>query len=259
MWIADNLSRGAHVDEIVARLRTEGVSETLAGSAVRSIRAKPRVLRGIGRDWGDLSAWSPSALAASHGAEIVEVTVDRHRDPTYSDTYRRKTRLMPLAELCAATRSLHTADLYLVSQSHALDRTSLRAHLDATLRVPPTIARSGPGTSSLWMGPAGSETVFHHDVMDLIALQLHGRKRWRTIAPTDRAWLHAMAGALDVPYTSRDPRVEDLRDVIVEEHVLDEGDAIVVPASTWHQVVAETASVTLSLTELVEPTAWFGA
>ncbi len=148
--------------------------------------------------------------------------------------------------------TMRTADLYVVAQSHAIERTGLGGLIERTVRVPADIAQSGPFTSSLWIGPAGSETVFHHDVMDLIAIQLHGRKRWRTIAPTDRAWLDALAGTLDVPYTMRDPALEGLTDVVVEEHVIEEGDAIVVPASTWHHVVAETASVTLSLTELVD-------
>jgi quercetin dioxygenase-like cupin family protein len=47
-------------------------------------------------------------------------------------------------------------------------------------------------------------------------------------------------------------------DVSIEEHVIEEGDAIVVPASPWHHVVADTASVTLSLTELVDLDALIG-
>lgn len=252
MWIADNVARGADDDTIVARLIDEGVEAPLARGVVRSVRARPRVVRGVGRAWGDLSAWTPDALRASHGADPIEVTIDRNRDPNYRETFVRKTRIMPLAELCDAMKTQHTADLYVVAQSHALERTGLGDLLARTVRVPAEIARSGPFTSSLWMGPAGSVTVFHHDVMDLIAVQLHGRKRWRTIAPTDRAWLDAMEGSLHVPYTMRDPATEGLTDVVIEEHVLEEGDAIVVPASTWHHVVAETASVTLSLTELVD-------
>lgn len=252
MWIADNVTRGADDAAILARLIEEGVEASLAERALRSVRARPRVLRGVGRAWGDLSAWTPDALRASHGTDLIEVTIDRNRDPNYRETFVRKTRIMPMAELCDAMKTQRTADLYVVAQSHALERTGLGSLMERTVRVPAEVARRGAFTSSLWIGPAGSETVFHHDVMDLVAVQLHGRKRWRTIAPTDRAWLDALAGSLHVPYTMRDPRAEGLTDVVVEEHVIEEGDAIVVPASTWHHVVADTASVTLSLTELVD-------
>lgn len=252
MWMADNVARGADDADILARVAEEGVAAGLARAALASVHARPRVVRGLGRRWGELSAWTPEALAASHGDAVVEVTIDRDRDPSYRETFVRKTRLMPLAELAGAMRTVRTPDLYLVAQSHALDRSGLRAHLERTVRVPPEIARSGPYSSFVWIGPAGSVTTFHHDVMDLIAIQLHGRKRWRTIAPTDRAWLTALEGSLHLSYTARDPAVDGLGDVVVEEHVLEEGDAIVVPASTWHHVVAETASVTLSLTSLVD-------
>ena len=42
----------------------------------------------------------------------------------------------------------------------------------------------------------------------------------------------------------------------MREIVVEQGDAIFVPASTWHHVVAETASVTISLTALGPDRTW---
>ncbi len=250
MWMADNVANGAMHEHVIARLGEEGIPPELASRALASILARPHVFRGLARAWAQLEAWTPGALAAALGDAQLEVTIDRDRDPSYPDTFRRRTRIMPLGELCARMLAGPSGDIYVVAQSHALDRTALRGYLDHTLRVPSQIAASGPWTSSLWMGPAGSITPFHHDAMDILAVQLHGRKRWRTIAPTDRAWLEALGDALSSPYTMRDPQLEEVAGVVVEEHVVDEGDAILVPASTWHHVVAESASVTVSLTQL---------
>lgn len=250
MWMADNLARGAAHEDLLEQLQAEGVGPGLARRALESILAAPRVFRGVALAWGDLSAWAPGALAERHGDSEVQVTVERDRQPDYEHNFARQTRVMPLRELCSRMGNGAADAIYAVARSSLLDLTPLRGYLERHLRVPTEVAASGPWTSSLWMGPAGSTTVFHHDAVDLLAVQLHGQKRWRTIAPTDRAWLDVTRERWATPYTTRDPAEDGPDRAEVREFDVREGDAILVPASTWHHVVAQTASVTLSLTEL---------
>lgn len=254
MWIAENLSRGVPRETIVARLAREGVSAELASSALASIEAEPRLARGLARRWVDLEAWCPRRLAERFGELEVEVTVDREDDPDYARTFRRRSRMITIGALCTRMAGPPSNDVYLVAQNLALQRTALGGLVAETLRAPRGALRAP--RASLWMGPAGTRSPFHHDPMDLLALQLHGRKRWRLIAPTDRAWLAALAPGAAAPHTLLDPAVDPIEGVLVREIVVEEGDAIFVPASRWHHVVAETPSVTLSLTALGEDRSW---
>ncbi len=144
MWMADNVANGAMHEHVIARLGEEGIPPELASRALASILARPHVFRGLARAWAQLEAWTPGALAAALGDAQLEVTIDRDRDPSYPDTFRRRTRIMPLGELCARMLAGPSGDIYVVAQSHALDRTALRGYLDHTLRVPSQIAASGP-------------------------------------------------------------------------------------------------------------------
>ncbi|MDQ3033027.1 MAG: cupin-like domain-containing protein [Myxococcota bacterium] len=255
MWIADNLARGVDRERVLERLLREGVDAPLARATIASIEASPQRVRGLARAWIDLDGWSPDALDARFGEVRVAATVDRDDDPDYPHSFRRRTREMPLGALVERMRRGPSNDVYLVAQNHALQHTALGELLESTLRAPgPALASR---RASLWMGPAGTITPFHHDPMDLVALQVHGRKRWRLIAPTDRAWL-ARVGQVG-PYTLLDPERDAIAGVTVRELVIEEGDAIFVPASTWHHVVAETPSITISLTALGRDRSWLDA
>lgn len=254
MWIAENLARGAGRDRIIARLAREGVDAELAARAIASIESSPRVVRGLARAWIDTGAWSPDALASRFGALEVAVTVDREDDPDYARTFRRRARATTLGALCERMAAGSSNDVYLVAQNYVLQRTALGQLLADTLRAPPG-ALSSP-RASLWMGPAGTISVFHHDPMDLLALQVHGRKRWRLIAPTDRAWIAALGAGASGQHTLLDPERDAIDGVEVRELVVEEGDAIFVPATTWHHVVAESASVTITLTDLGAKRDW---
>jgi hypothetical protein len=257
MWIAENLARGVDRARVLERLEREGVAAQLARTTIASIESSPRCVRGLARAWVDLDAWSPDFLAARFGDLSVGVTVDRDDDPDYPRTFRRRTRDMTIAALVERMRGGPSNDVYLVAQNHTLQRTALGAHLEATLRAPASALAST--RASLWMGPAATVSPFHHDAMDLLAMQVHGRKRWRLIAPTDRAWLARLGPGVASPHTLLDPARDAIDGVTVCEVVVDEGDALFVPASTWHHVVAETASVTISLTALGTDRAWLAA
>lgn len=254
MWIAENLARGAERARVIERLAREGIDAELAHRAIASIESRSRVVRGLARAWVDASAWSPAALASRFRALEVEVTVDRDDDSDYARTFRRQARAMTIGALAERMAAGASNDVYLVAQNYALQRTALGGLLEETLRAPPGALRST--RASLWMGPAGTISVFHHDPMDLLALQVHGRKRWRLIAPTDHAWISALGDGKAAQHTLLDPARDAIDGVEVSELIVEEGDAIFVPATTWHHVVAESPSVTITLTDLAASRDW---
>lgn len=204
----------------------------------------PCLLPGLAASWADLAQLTPRAIADRWGEVAVEVTTDRENDPDYERTFRRRARTIAVRELVACMERGPSNDVYLVAQNLALERTPLRELL-ALVDAPEGWLAPGEH-ASLWMGPAGTITPFHHDATSILVLQLHGRKRWRLIAPTERAWLARMTA----PHTLLDPERDGIDGVLVREVLVGEGDALFVPVGWWHHVEALAPSVTISLTKL---------
>jgi len=207
----------------------------------------PVLLEALVPDAFDLPQWSPRGLAARFGETEVEVTVDREDDADYARTFRRRSRAMSLGALVdhiEASADTPRNDLYLVAENRFFERPPLDALL-GEIHFPPgwlDEARLRTGGASLWLGGAGTRTPLHHDHANLLVCQLHGRKRWRLIAPTERALL----AQVERPFTTLDAGA--LGDVLVKEIIVEAGEALFVPSGWWHQVESLTPSTTISIT-----------
>jgi len=207
----------------------------------------PVVLDALVSDAFDLSQWSPRGLAARFGATEVEVTVDREDDADYARTFRRRSRAMSLAALVdhiEASADAPRNDVYLVAENRFFERPPLddllgEIHLPLGWLDAERLRADG---ASLWLGGAGTRTPLHHDHVNLLVCQLHGRKRWRLIAPTERALL----AKVERPFTRLDP--SEFADVVVKEVIVEAGEALFVPAGWWHQVESLAPSTTISIT-----------
>jgi ribosomal protein L16 Arg81 hydroxylase len=204
------------------------------------------LLEALVPDAFDRSHWSPRGLAARFGRVEVEVTVDREDEADYARTFHRRSRTMSLAALVEhieASADAPRNDLYLVAENRFFERPPLAALL-AEIHFPPgwlDDERLRADGASLWLGGAGTRTPLHHDHVNLLACQLHGRKRWRLIAPTERALL----AQVERPFTTLDAGA--LGDVVVKEVIVETGEALFVPAGWWHQVESLAPSTTLSI------------
>jgi hypothetical protein len=212
----------------------------------------PVVLTGLVERAFRLPSWSPAGLRDRFGDVDVQVTTDRENDERYATTFRRRAKTMSvraLAEHVAASADAPNNDVYLVPENKVFATTRLRELLREVAF--PTgwldVERLHGGEAALWFGPAGTKTPLHHDLMNVLACQLHGRKRWRLVAPTETSLLEQV----DRGQTLID--VGELTDALVKEVVLEQGEALFVPAGWWHQVESLAPSTTLSLTSFPRP------
>jgi ribosomal protein L16 Arg81 hydroxylase len=120
-----------------------------------------------------------------------------------------------------------------------------------------SLGEPGSVTGQLWASPTGHGTGIHFDSKQVLAIQLHGRKRWRvspvpyaTYPPVNMTATEFGETAAEQVrnYTARFPwtQVRDHEEGLVE-YTLEPGDVLFVPAGCWHAPVAEAASVHLSL------------
>ena len=101
------------------------------------------------------------------------------------------------------------------------------------------------GCGALWLGPAGTLTPLHHDTCNILFVQLYGEKRFWLLPPAE-AQLWAESESM---YSTHDPREGEPRGISL---TLQPGEALFIPVGWWHQVEAESASISLAMTHFYE-------
>jgi hypothetical protein len=220
----------------------------------------PLVLRGFAGRWGAMSTWTPEYLRAQVGDEQVEVMTGREGDERYEVNAEAHKTVMRMGDYVdAVLRSPSSNDLYLVANNHFLERPAAaglwedfevdRRYLD------PAAAR---GSVFLWFGPGGTVTPLHHDLLNILFVQVVGRKRITLISPLQGHRVYNDLGVYsevdpDHPDEGRHPRFREVR---AAEVLLDPGDALFIPVGWWHRVQALDVSFSLSFTNFVFPNAY---
>lgn len=219
---------------------------------------RPVVLKGLMADWPALGNWSPRSFAERFGDERVEVMVGREADPDHDlrpEHHREELRLREAVERMGARGP--TNDIYLVARNALLQRPAFRPLLEE-LRAPAGIIAPDLSTDAclhVWLGPAGTFSGLHHDHLNVLFCQVHGRKRFWLIPPFDmpcvynRRWLLS-----DVDVRAPDlERYPAFAQVSVREVVLGPGDALFLPVGWWHAVLALDASISVSFVSFTLP------
>lgn len=207
--------------------------------------ARPFWIPGWASDWPSAS-WTWPALRERFGEGDVEVAAGRdgHARPDlrYMET---ATRMRFDAFLDRVVADGESNDVYLIAHNRGFQEPLLLPLID-DLRFPDV---SGIQRNfSLWLGPRGTRTPLHHDRVDILFVQILGRKRFHLVDGMNRRLLsdcqtfwvdHDLAHPPD--------------DVPVTTLELGPGDAIFLPCGTWHQVTSLEPSLSISTTSLGTP------
>ncbi|SDN22007.1 Cupin-like domain-containing protein [Streptomyces sp. cf386] len=229
----------------------------ITGTPMAHLRGKtPAVFRQMASDWPAVSTWTfrhIASLAPSLPVQLVKG--NREKDHT---AFTEST----LGEyLDSLTGDCLTGDSLTRESPDGDDRTYLKEFdllkrfpgLRDDLRHERMFPRGSVTSCSTWIGPARSRTGLHHDLLDNLAVQITGRKRFYLARPgtVERA------GALSAKYdawarlsrvgiaelaAAADPATSD--DFFAVD--LEPGDVLYVPARWWHEVVNLSAGILLS-------------
>ena len=104
--------------------------------------------------------------------------------------------------------------------------------------------------NDVWIGPKGSHTGLHRDLLDNVAVLLRGRKRFRLAPPGTIEALQATSTKYDRVSVMATASLDALRarDPALKVHEVDlqPGDALYTPAGWWHEVSNLEPSIFLS-------------
>jgi lysine-specific demethylase 8 len=208
---------------------------------------RPLVLRGAASGWPAVQRWTFDHLARLDPRRPVRlVSGNRERGATrfVEGTLGEYLTTLDSPPAGEPPRYLKEFDL-LTAFPH------LRAELRTRELFPPRTIRS----SSVWIGPATARTGLHHDLLDNVAVQVIGTKRFylappgsverhQALAPKYDSWARlarvTAAEVADLQAGVDDPQS---RPLVVD---LSPGDALYVPRRWWHEVENLTPSLLLS-------------
>lgn len=216
---------------------------------------RPVVLTDVTASWPAMQSWTPDYLRRTVGSEVVEVMTGREQDEQYEinlDAHR--TSMLFSDYVGQVTRSESTNDFYLVANNHFLDNpgtAALRRDFDCDERYldPATAA----GRVFFWFGPAGTVTPLHHDVSNILLVQVRGTKRVTLVPALESHLVYndvAVYSQVDAeaPDTRQHPRFTGATRLTVD---LRETEALFIPVGWWHHVRSLDMCISLSFTNFV--------
>jgi ribosomal protein L16 Arg81 hydroxylase len=218
---------------------------------------RPTILTDVADNWPAVQVWTPGYLKDAAGAEMVEVMAERENDEEYevnSDAHRQAMRFGDYVNL--VTHSGPTNDFYLVANNHFLDKTgtaALWADFSCDERFLDPAAASG--RVFFWFGPAGTITPLHHDVSNILLVQVRGTKRITLVPALESHLVYNDVGVFsqvnaEFPNAQRHPRFSTATRLTVD---LRESEALFIPVGWWHHVRSLEMCISLSFTNFAFP------
>ena len=216
---------------------------------------RPVLIRGEMKDWPALSRWTPDYLKRVVGSAEIEFQGGRNTSESYELHKENHKRRMPFdayMDLIADEESGN--DAYLTAYNSATNKAAL-APLQTDLGVLDRFLTAAPGM--MWVGPGGTFTPLHFDLTNNLLAQVVGTKYLTLVPPSETGKLahhrHVFSDVHDITdpeRLERYPQAADARQFDVE---LNAGDLLYIPVGWWHQVAAESFSVTLTYTNFLWP------
>jgi ribosomal protein L16 Arg81 hydroxylase len=216
---------------------------------------RPVVLLDFADSW-HAQSWTAESLQDVLRDEPIEVMIGRDSDDRYELNADAHRSIMPFSEYVQRVqRAARSNDVYVVAGNNLLD-TASAAPLwqDFDAGQPPLCEADAAGHAFLWFGPAGTVTPLHHDVMNVLFVQLSGRKRFTLIAPAFTPRVYNEIGVYaDVAPEHPDYAAHPLfRGVPTTDLILEPGDTLFLPVAWWHRVESMDTSISLSFTNFTQ-------
>lgn len=204
----------------------------------------------------DAARWSPEALCVLAPDQVVDAIRSGPTDAQQGDRPLERVQLpfpdfvvqldttTEFQKLSFAARHTFFKPLEGVSLFDGL--SPLATVLDASQ------SREG---STLYLEPNGGRTLLRYETMNLVLMQLHGRRRIRLIPAVESALVPPgpqHASGID-PWNPNYEWAPGYRDVTVIEHELQPGEALFLPVGWWHAEELHGTNVMLAFTNFFLP------
>jgi len=212
--------------------------------------------------WAPMKKWNIDYFRSVHGNSMVSIQDGREADPYFERNqklHRAETRFSDFLDRLERTEKSN--DFYMTAGNMSFHPEGLPdifadcADLDIGDGY-----LNGP-SGSLWIGPPGTITPLHFDMVNNLFCQISGRKRVRLVPSWSMPWVYNDYHVYsDVDVTAPDFEKHPLfKNATIFDFVVEPGEVLFIPVGWWHHL--ESLDITISLTRKnlkVKPTKPFG-
>jgi hypothetical protein len=203
------------------------------------------ILRNGAGNWNAVNTWTPESMSERFPDASVEYMrgAERYSNPQP----RRRTTLRKFTEWLRAKP--YSNEYYITATNVACrDLKALRADIGKLPFKALELDLSDNDMMRMWLGPGGTITPMHFDLMPNIFVQIYGVKTMLLAPPFILDWVGTGKGVFApfdpiAPDLFANPRASSIRYWHVE---LKPGDVLYIPMGWWHWVYAKTTSISVN-------------
>ncbi|MFK7863281.1 MAG: cupin-like domain-containing protein [Pseudohongiellaceae bacterium] len=218
---------------------------------------RPVIIQGAMKDWPAYLKWDLDYFEAMHGDAVVSIQDGREADPYYERNqkfYRSDCRLSDFIARLRATQSSN--DFYMTAGNMGQHREHLpKIFADSDgVNIGDGYLKGAP-EGSLWVGPQGTVTPLHFDMVNNLFCQIRGRKRVRLVPSWSLPWVYNdyhVYSDVDAaqPNFLNHPLFEN---ATMFDFVVNPGEILFIPIGWWHHLVSLDVSISLTRKNLALP------
>lgn len=215
---------------------------------------RPVILVDVVKTW-DVRALSPEQLKARFGSLRVVPRVGDYVAAAFTShhTYAQ----LSLAEYL----DMIQAPLAGEGPPPYLGNNAVPDGMLGSIQYPPFFVPETCGRPNMWLGPAGTITPLHRDLVDNALAQVFGSKQLILFPPEQSRFLYTWSNSKLLDGAKVDPEHPDLEQYPLFEQArglectLESGELLFIPAGWFHKVRALSLSLSISFFKLYEPPA----
>lgn len=221
---------------------------------------RPVLVKKWADHWPAIKKWDFNFFKKFYGNEIVEITSGRDSDELYEiklEGFKRKITLREYLEIIESNPESN--DVYLVARNFLLANPAFAGLFEDFSPINQVIdhnAHNDKGYVKMWIGPKGTITPLHHDRVNVLLVQVMGRKLIRFIPPNQNEKVYNERDVFSELDLNREidldkfPLAKNLKIIDV---VVNPGEALLIPVGWWHWVKSLDVSITLTHQEFCIP------
>jgi hypothetical protein len=217
---------------------------------------KPVLAKGLILSWDAITKWNGLFFLEKMGNITIQMSENREADPRFEDNFKKHTTSVLLSDYIDRVEKNIGNDFYICAKHNFLANEKAYVLLNDFEYPNGFLDDSVPKSkASLWFGPKGTWTPFHHDASNILFCQVLGTKILYLVAPIHIPRLYNDRTC----FSDVDPRKINLeqfplmKGVPVKKITVEPGDALLIPVGWWHCVEALTTSISLSLSNFLLP------
>lgn len=218
---------------------------------------RPIIITGAMQDWRPCEKWNLTYFRETHGDEIVGIQDGRESDPLFEQNqkfHRREVRFADFLDRLEATESSN--DFYMTAGNMGAHKGKLSQIFADADDIDIRGEYFGkPAEGSLWVGPKGTITPLHFDMINNFFCQIMGRKQVRMVPSWNLPWVYndyhvySDVDLLDVDLN----KYPEFENCTVYDFVIEPGEILFIPVGWWHHLVSLDTSISLTRKKLNLP------